>query len=134
MIHRILIVDDDKEIRELFELILENEGYKVDSADSGKEAIKKASTNRYSLALLDFILSDMKGTDLAKDLYTNYQINDLIFITGHDQIEFHLEQDIKKISKVYFKPIDLEKFVKEVNMILKAIEALELYELPADIE
>ncbi|MCB2171946.1 response regulator, partial [archaeon] len=60
----ILIVDDDEDILELYKLILEDEGYRVDTAKNGKEALEKALKNSYYLALLDFVLPDIKGTEI----------------------------------------------------------------------
>ena len=78
----ILVVDDDQDILELYRLILEDAGYIVDTAICGKEAISKALENNYYLALLDFVLPDIKGTDIAKELYLREQINSVLFVTG----------------------------------------------------
>jgi len=63
----ILIVDDE-DIRKMMRLILESEGYGVDEAQSGKEAIEKSKTKVYDIALLGIVLPDMQGTQLLKEL------------------------------------------------------------------
>ena len=60
---RILIVDDDENIRKTMKAILEDEGYTVDSAASGKEAVQKTNDSAYNLALLDIRLPDMEGVE-----------------------------------------------------------------------
>ena len=61
---RILVVDDDKNIRNTFTAILEDEGYTVDLANCGKEALKKTDSSFYNIALLDIRLPDMEGVEL----------------------------------------------------------------------
>jgi CheY-like chemotaxis protein len=61
---RILVVDDDDGIRESMKAILEDEGYNVDVAENGKEAIQKTQKKAYNLALLDIRLPDMEGVEL----------------------------------------------------------------------
>ena len=82
----ILIVDDDEDILELYKLILEDAGYSVDTANCGNEAIEKALKNDYYLALLDFILPDIKGTEIATMLYLEKKISRVLFITGYSHI------------------------------------------------
>ena len=62
---RILVIDDDKSILRAFTRIRQKSGYEVDAAETGKEAIEKAETGRYDLALVDVRLPDMDGTDLV---------------------------------------------------------------------
>jgi len=61
---RILVIDDDESIRKSLATVLEEEGYVVDTAENGKEAIQKSNVNFYNLALIDIQLPDMEGTRL----------------------------------------------------------------------
>ena len=54
---RILVIDDDEVVRKNFKAILELEGYNVDTAVTGKEAIEKSNANFYDLALIDIRLA-----------------------------------------------------------------------------
>ena len=60
---RILVVDDDMDILESIRIILEASGHSVDTAKNGSEAIEKAKSNFYNLALLDIKLPDIEGTE-----------------------------------------------------------------------
>ncbi len=64
----ILIVDDDESIRSTFKPILQRNGYEVDTAETGREAIEKSKKNSYDFALIDIILPDMDGTDLLTEI------------------------------------------------------------------
>ena len=57
----ILIVEDDASIRETMSKILQQNGYRTDTAENGYEAIQKAEARFYNLALLDIKLPDMDG-------------------------------------------------------------------------
>ena len=55
---RVLIVDDDESIRKTLAAILEEEGYRVDTAPNGRRAIRKSKSQFYNLALIDIRLPD----------------------------------------------------------------------------
>ena len=63
---RILVVDDDLNILKVFKSILEKEDYMVETADTGKEALKKIKKEKFDVWLIDVKLPDMEGTDLLK--------------------------------------------------------------------
>ena len=60
---KVLIVDDDENIRNTMKTILEDEGYIIDLAATGSEAIEKTQNEAYNLALLDIRLPDMEGVE-----------------------------------------------------------------------
>jgi ActR/RegA family two-component response regulator len=64
----ILIIDDDVSISRAFSRILERNGYATDTAETGKEAIKKAQTKVYAAALIDVCLPDVNGNCLMNKL------------------------------------------------------------------
>jgi DNA-binding response OmpR family regulator len=57
---RILLIDDDKTIRLTIGAILQAEGFTVDTAETGREAIEKSNVNNYNLALIDIRLPDIR--------------------------------------------------------------------------
>ena len=129
MTHRILIVDDDEEILELFKLILEDEGYMVDTAVCGKEAIEKATANDYYLALLDFVLPDIKGTEIASTLYERKRIQNVVFVTGYSHIFDFIDPKIKDRCKVLLKPVSVEDLIDSVRDALEPADMLGAQEL-----
>ncbi len=124
MAPHILIVDDDEEILELFKLLLEDAGYVVDTAVCGREAIEKAKKNVYYLALLDFVLPDIKGTEIASTLYRLKRINTVLFITGYSYIFDFIDPQMKNRCKVLLKPVSGEDLIKSVK---EALESIDLY-------
>src|SRR3989337_4551898 len=65
---RILIVDDEKGIRDFLEIWLKKEGYRVNSASSGEEAMKLFGSNSYELVISDIKMSGMNGVELLKNI------------------------------------------------------------------
>jgi DNA-binding NtrC family response regulator len=87
----ILITDDDKVIVEGFKALLELKGYKVSTAENGREALEEARKNFFNLALIDIKLPDMEGTGLLQEFrQLNPQIK-LIIITGYSTRENAIE-------------------------------------------
>ncbi|MGD8506621.1 MAG: response regulator [Candidatus Bathyarchaeota archaeon] len=87
----ILIVEDDANIRGTLSTILTQTGYKVDTAETGKEAIKKSKTRFYNLALLDIKLPDMNGTKLLTTIHNTLPKMMKIMITGYPSLENAVE-------------------------------------------
>jgi DNA-binding NtrC family response regulator len=80
---RVLIIDDDKVIRETLAFTLEDEGYTVDTAENGKEAIEKTDSNFYNLAIVDWRLPDFEGTKLLRELKETTPRMAKIMLTGY---------------------------------------------------
>lgn len=69
---KILVVDDEKEIADLLEFYLQNEGYEVVKVNTGKEAFQMIDKNDIDLAILDIMLPDIDGFTILKKLRENY--------------------------------------------------------------
>jgi DNA-binding response OmpR family regulator len=67
--NKILLVDDEENILTIFRLVLESKGYRVDTASTAEEALKKVGLNKYNLCLLDLNLPDMHGTELVRQIH-----------------------------------------------------------------
>ena len=65
---RILIADDDKEIRNLLKIYLERELYMVDTAINGEEALHLFNQNNYNLVILDLMMPKIDGIEVCKNL------------------------------------------------------------------
>lgn len=87
---RILVVEDDLFLRELYADILSGEGYKVDSAVDGEDALGKLKIGGYHLVLLDIIMPKMDGLSVMRQLQNNPpQIPNkcVVFLTNLDKDE-----------------------------------------------
>jgi DNA-binding response OmpR family regulator len=112
----ILVVDDDKSILRTFTRILQKQDYKVDTAETGKEAIEKAENKHYDLALVDIRLPDTDGTELLAKLKRQLQNTIKIMITGFPSIESGVKALDEGADAYLVKPVkpeDLLMLIKE---------------------
>ena len=116
---RILIVDDDTTILRSIAQILEAEGYTVDTAESGCEAVEKSKKERYDLALLDIRLPDMKGTRLLRDMEMGTPRMKTILITGYATLENAIESLNLGANGYLEKPVDPERLLNVIRKKLK---------------
>ena len=116
---RILVVDDDYSIRTVLKAILEDEGYSVDLAENGKEAIKKSDIIFYNMALIDFKLPDMDGTDLLGAMKETTPKMIKIIITGYPTLQNAVNAVNEHADGYIIKPLKMENLLKTIKKHLK---------------
>src|SRR3989337_3333404 len=84
---KILIVDDEKSIREFLEIMLKKEGYRVNSASSGEEAMKLFGNNSYELVISDIKMSGMNGVELLKNIKAMTPDVIVLMITAYASVD-----------------------------------------------
>jgi DNA-binding NtrC family response regulator len=112
---RILVVDDDETIRTTMKAILQDEGYLVDLAATGKEAIQKTTEKNYNVALLDIRLPDMEGVELLKLLKDSVPRTRKIMVTGYPSMQNAISALNKNADAYLLKPVDVEKLLATVK-------------------
>ena len=117
---RILVIDDDESIRKVLKTILEDEGYIVDTAENGKEAIKKSKEGFYNLALIDIKLPDMEGTKLLTAMKETFPPMVKIMVTGFPTMQNAIEAVNKGADGYVTKPIeDIDGLLSKIREHLK---------------
>ncbi|MDD5729618.1 MAG: response regulator [Candidatus Omnitrophica bacterium] len=106
--NRILIVDDDKSVRDFLEMFLKKKGYiNICSVDSGAEALKAVETQDIKLVLLDIKLGAMDGLDILRKIKEKKPGMGVIMITGYPD-EAKAKEAINNGAYDYIvKPFDL---------------------------
>ncbi len=112
---RILVVDDDESIRRTITSILEEKGYTVDTAENGKEAIRKSKTKFYNLALIDIRLPDMEGTKLLTAMKETTPKMVKIIVTGYPSLHNAVEAVNRGADAYVLKPFNVEKTLKTIE-------------------
>jgi len=108
---RILIVEDDENIRETLSTILQQKGYNTETAKNGEEAIQKSKAKFFNLALLDIKLPDMEGTKLLITMHENLPKMMKIMITGYPSLENAVEALNLGADAYIIKPVKPEKLL-----------------------
>ena len=110
----ILIVDDNESILETLSSILEEKGYKIDTAKSGAEAIEKSRTKFYNMALLDVKLPDMEGTRLLTKMKETRPKMVKIMITGYASLQNAIEALNFGADAYIMKPLDPDNLLNVI--------------------
>ncbi|MBK7001636.1 MAG: sigma-54-dependent Fis family transcriptional regulator [Rhodoferax sp.] len=107
---RILVIDDEPDLRTLYELTLLREGYRVDTAGTVHEALHLLATQRFDVVITDMRLPDGSGIDVLQDLKTRQRPERCIVITAHGSAE-NAVISLKAGAFDYLtKPVDLKQF------------------------
>ena len=112
---RILVIDDDETITAVFRAGLRQEGYSVDVASTGKEAIEKSKNQLYNLALIDMRLPDMEGTRLLTEMQETTPKMRKIIVTGYPDLQNAIASVQKGADFYITKPTKLDELAKVVK-------------------
>ena len=116
---KILVIDDDESVRKVLEMTLKANGYTVDTARDGKEAIEKTSRNFYNLALVDIRLPDMEGTALLTAMRETTPKMVRIIVTGYPSLDNAIEAVDKNADGYIVKPFKTEQLLSMIEEHLK---------------
>ena len=124
----VLIVDDDLAILESAKAILESADYAVQTAETARDAIRKAKSDWFDIALLDIKLPDMEGTELLKRLQEIKPRMIKIMVTGYASLDSAI-QCVNLEAKAYivkpFNPADLLQVMEEKLKERRAAERID---------
>jgi DNA-binding NtrC family response regulator len=112
---RILVVEDDENIRETVKNILEQKGYETDAVETGAEAEQMTKNGFYNLALLDIKLPDIEGTQLLAKLNETAPNMVKIMVTGYPTLENSMEALNQGASAYVIKPVKPAKLLALVD-------------------
>jgi DNA-binding NtrC family response regulator len=116
---RILVIDDDESVRKVLSAALEDEGYKVDTAENGAQAIEKSHQGFYNMALIDIRLPDMEGTRLLSELKQTTPKMRKIIVTGYPSMQNAIEAVKKEANDYVVKPFKMELVLETIKRQLK---------------
>ena len=120
---RILVIDDEPDVRTFFTTLLEDSGYETDTAEDGQDALEKIEAQRPDLITLDVTMPEKSGVRFYRDMKESEEHKDIpiIIITG-------ISEDFKKFISTrrqvpppegyLAKPIDEEEFLATVAKLL----------------
>ena len=121
---RILLVDDDPNIRQLVNLYLEKEGFEVSMADRGDEALKQFRSAPPNLMLLDVMLPGMDGWQVLREARKASNIP-IIMLTAKDEV-FDKVLGLELGADDYLaKPFDMKELVARIKAVIRRYQAPE---------
>lgn len=120
-------MDDDKTIRMSLGAILEQEGYQIDMAETGAQALQKCKEKHFDLALVDMRLPDMLGTDLLKQFPETTPKMARVIVTGFPSMQNAIESVNEGADGYILKPVNAENLLKTIEKHLRTREEASKY-------
>jgi len=115
---RILVIDDEADIRESLEALLIDGGYAVDLAETGTEGLRKAEAASYDLILLDLMMPDRSGMEVLKEIRERDTETPIFMITAYGSVEVAVLALKSGASDYFSKPWDNEKLLIEIERMI----------------
>ncbi len=117
MTKRILVVDDEQIIREPLSFILMKEGFNVDEATNGKDALAKHETNPFDIIITDIEMPEMKGVELLKQIRQRTPQTLVVIITAFGSIETAVTALREGAADYILKPINFDDLLYRVKKL-----------------
>lgn len=116
---RILVIDDEKSIRNSLKEVLEYEKYEVDLATEGREGIEMFEKNQYDVVLCDIKMPKMDGIEVLEEIFKQATDIPVIMISGHGNIDTAVESIKKGAYDFIQKPLDLNRLLITIKNALE---------------
>jgi len=115
---RILVIDDEPDIRDSLEALLSSENYRVELAANATEGLKRLESSAYDLVLLDLMMPDKSGMQVLEEIRTRDRETPIFMITAYGSVEVAVAA-LKQGANDYFpKPWDNEKLLIEIDHMI----------------
>ncbi len=119
---RILVIDDERSIRNTLKDILEYEKYEVDLAEDGFEGLEKAAQTKYDVILCDIKMPRMDGMEVLEKILEQNPDHTVVMISGHGNIETAVEAIKKGAYDFISKPPDINRMLITIRNALDKTE------------
>ena len=117
---KIILAEDDNDMRRFLVKALQNAGYDVISFDNGLSAYQRLREEPFELLLTDIVMPEMDGIELARRASELDPDIKIMFITGFAAVALNSDSAAPKNAKVLSKPVHLRELVSEVGKMLAA--------------
>ncbi len=117
---KILLAEDDNDMRRFLVKALQNAGYEVASFDNGMSAYNRLREEPFELLLTDIVMPEMDGIELARRATELDPEIKVMFITGFAAVALNPDNNAPKDARILSKPFHLRELVSEVERLLSA--------------
>ena len=116
--HKILLAEDDNDMRRFLVKALENAGFQVSSHDNGLSAYQRLREEPFEMLLTDIVMPEMDGIELARRASELDPDIKIMFITGFAAVTLNTNSRPPKDARVLSKPFHLKDLVREIDRLL----------------
>ena len=118
--HKILLAEDDNDMRRFLVKALENAGFQVSPHDNGMSAYQRLREEPFEMLLTDIVMPEMDGIELARRATEIDPDIKVMFITGFAAVALNPDNNAPRQAKILSKPFHLRDLVNEVQRLLAA--------------
>lgn len=133
MKNSILVVEDEKALRETLEYNLTNEGYEVDTSADGLDAFQKAHDGNYNLILLDIMLPGMDGFEICRKIRAEKNTPILMLTARDDEIDRIVGLEVGA-DDYMSKPFSMRELLARVKAMLRRVRLMQEESAPIPVE
>ena len=116
---RILVAEDEKTQRDLLEGFLKREGFSVDAAANGREALQKLQENLFDIVVIDYKMPEMDGLQTLKEIRRRYMDLPVVMMTAFGTVETAVASMKEGALDYLTKPIDLEELLIILQKVIE---------------
>lgn len=117
--HRVLIVDDDPELRRFLSQELKVEGYNVEEADNGQNALSHIRDQEFELVILDWTLPDFSGVEVCRRMRSSGITAPVLMLTARDDVRERVEALDSGADDYVTKPFSIEELLARVRALIR---------------
>lgn len=121
---KILIAEDDRELRQLFVHVLTKNGYSVKGVTNGREALDALDTDYFDLIISDIMMPELNGYDLVRSLREAGNTTPVLMITAKDSFEDMRRGFISGTDDYMVKPINVNEMILRVQALLRRAQMI----------
>jgi two-component system, OmpR family, response regulator MprA len=116
---RVLVVDDERAVRESLRRALVLEGYEVEMASSGREALESVGSGRADVVVLDVLMPDVDGLEVCRRLRSSGDRVPVLMLTARDAVSDRVEGLEAGADDYLVKPFDLDELIARLRALLR---------------
>ncbi|MGB2579803.1 signal transduction histidine kinase [Elusimicrobium simillimum] len=116
---KVLVVDDDKNLRETLADLLEMEGYSVYQAGDGKECLDLVASEFFNVIIMDYNLPDVTGLEIIKQIRTFNSETQILMVTAHASLNAMIGAMQESVYDFLIKPVDFDYLKRTIKRALE---------------
>ena len=121
---KILIAEDDRELRQLFSHVLTKNGYLVKGVTNGREALDAIDTDYFDLIISDIMMPEMDGIELCRSLREAGNTTPILMITAKDSFEDMRRGFVSGTDDYMVKPVNVNEMILRVQALLRRAQMI----------
>lgn len=121
---KILIAEDDRELRQLFSHVLTRNGYAVKSVSNGKEALDAMDNDYFDLVITDIMMPVLDGYELVRQLRDTGNITPVLMITAKDAFDDMNQGFVSGTDDYMVKPVNVNEMLLRVKALLRRAQMI----------